>query len=799
MSSVLNRQRAARGAVDAFTVGKSCRFNDVDSPYLTRTPGGAGDKKTWTFSTWLKRTSTSTSLAQLLFMAGVAGDRTFLGFDTSDCATIGVQVSDTFTTWRTTTAIFRDFHAWYHFVFVVDTTVPTVKIYVNGVEITAFSTSNDPSADQLTDVNDTDAHYLSSYIGALNYFDGYLAETHLIDGAARVATDFGEFDENGVWVPIEYSGAYGTNGFHFNYAVAPGTGNGAGTDVSGTGSHYTDSGVAANDQMLDTPVDNTDNNTGNYCTWGVDTGNCGYHTQRAVLSNGNLDCKDTANSGGKFASGTIAARKFYCELTLLSHDPAVSSQLNYGFAAEWHYYDASWGYIVALYGQLAQDGRHWDSGISGSGYQTVTASDPAWEVDDVMAIAFDADAGEVSYFKNGSALGSTITLSGGAWPTGVLATPTIRVNGTDSSWSLNCGQKGFAHTPPAGFGKLCTTDLPAPTIPDPSAHFQTTLYTGNGTVIGSGGKVVNQSGTSTFEPDLVWIKNRDELDQNILTDSVRGATKYLSSDDTDIEVTAAETLSTFDSDGFTVGNDVQVNTNTEDYLAWQWLEGATPGFDVVTYSGTGSELTVSHSLGQNPDYIMIKNRDATDSWRIAHEYLTSMANNYLNMDLFNASQTDTGWLTVGSSSIILQAASDEYNASGEDYVAYLWASVPGFSKFGYYIGNGLTTGSGPFVYTGFKPAYVMVKNIEAASGWLVWDQVQSPSTTGSPYTSYLVPSHTAVEGLSVAAKVDFFSNGFVMRNEATSGTSNPSSERVVYVAFAAHPFGGSGVSQCKAG
>ena len=231
-------------------------------------------------------------------------------------------------------------------------------------------------------------------------------------------------------------------------------------------------------------------------------------------------------------------------------------------------------------------------------------------------------------------------------------------------------------------------------------------FTGDGST-----QSINQAGNSTFDPDLVWIKNRDATDNHCWFDSVRGATKVLYSNTTDDEETDADTLTAFESDGFALGADVKVNTNTEKYVGWQWLEGATGGFDIVSDTGTGSAHTISHSLSSTPEFIIRKKRTSgtDDAWIIWHVGLPG-ANYYLNFDTGIQDTSVNYWNnTLPTSSGFSVGASNGTNQNTETFITYLFRGVDGFSKFGKYTGNGSTNGI--FVNCNFKPAIVILKRI----------------------------------------------------------------------------------------
>ena len=348
------------------------------------------------------------------------------------------------------------------------------------------------------------------------------------------------------------------------------------------------------------------------------------------------------------------------------------------------------------------------------------------------------------------------------------------------------------------------------TIDDPSAHFQTTLYTGNG----SANLAITNGGNSDLQPDLVWIKNRTSgtTDSHCLFDSSRGATKLLSSDTSGNEATDADTLDSFASDGFQVDADVKVNTNTETYVAWQWKANGgtttagggddtvststyqantTAGFSVVTYTGTGSAATVAHGLGVAPQVVLVKSLDGTGkSWDMYHA----------SIDETDAAQLDTTaafydsatyWNdTAPTSSVFSVGTSSETNGSGKLHVAYCWAPIQGYSKFGSYIGNG--NADGPFIYTGFKPAMVIVKQT-AVRNLVISDHKRSAEYT--PADGNMYPDTNDPEATTVK-RWDFVSNGFKAR--ATSTFSNEDGGTYIYMAFAEQPFVTSGGVPCTA-
>jgi len=339
------------------------------------------------------------------------------------------------------------------------------------------------------------------------------------------------------------------------------------------------------------------------------------------------------------------------------------------------------------------------------------------------------------------------------------------------------------------------------TINKSSEHFNTKLYTGNGT---------NATGITGvgFQPDWVWIKERSSTSPHKLLDAVRGATKELESNSTATEQTESTSLQSFDSDGFTVGTNGAVNENSQTYASWNWKAGttsglsggtitpsaysinATSGFGIYAYTGTNANGTITHGLGSAPSVIIVKNRlTSSKSWVVGHKSIGFQNALFLNStdaqasepNLFNSTAPTSSLFTVGTGSLI--------NDSGDSYIAYAFAEKTGYSKIGSYIGNG--NADGTFVYTGFKPAWVMYKNSSSVADWLIYDTKRIHSGT---QLDYLEPNTSDAEGYLA---VDVLSNGFKLR-EASGAKFNASGDTYIYMAFAAAPLVGTNNVPCTA-
>jgi len=331
------------------------------------------------------------------------------------------------------------------------------------------------------------------------------------------------------------------------------------------------------------------------------------------------------------------------------------------------------------------------------------------------------------------------------------------------------------------------------TINKPSDHFNTVLYTGNGST---------QSITGVgFQPDWTWIKERSSTSGHEVYDSTRGATKLLSPNATDVEGTNASALTSFDSDGFSVGSGGAVNENSQTYVGWNWLANggttssntdgdvtstvqvnSTAGFSITTYTGNSSSpLAVGHGLGVAPQVVLAKHRNVSTHWRMWHQGLSG-AGYYVILDLTNAQANGEPIFSGLPTSTTVGFLSDFTNTS-HDVVFYSFAEIKGYSKFGSYTGNGST--DGPFVYTGFRPAFVITRGYSAVSNWVMFDNTRNTFNDGDTKLVY-ANSNIAESGFATTA-IDLTSNGFKLRE---TNYSNISGVNYIYMAFAENPLVG---------
>jgi len=311
-------------------------------------------------------------------------------------------------------------------------------------------------------------------------------------------------------------------------------------------------------------------------------------------------------------------------------------------------------------------------------------------------------------------------------------------------------------------------------IDDPSAYFQTKLYTA--------ADAYTFDGNSDMQPDFVWIKERNGTNEHNLFDSVRGTTKRLESSTTAAEQTSSTTLTAFGSDGFTVGNNGGTGQNGGNYVGWGWKKSATPGFDIVAFTGNGSARTISHSLSAVPKMYIVKNRSTgSTQWRVYHASLGATKHMALDATQAVGDAASVFNDTEPTSSVFSVGTDDAANKNGDSLIAYLFADKQGYSKFGSYIGNGNVDGT--FVYTGFKPAFIMTKQTDGTDWWVINDNKRDPFNAS---TYGLRPNDSAAESSDEAWTKDLLSNGFKHRT-ANSG-SNGSGNEYIYMAFAENPF-----------
>lgn len=782
-----------------YQISRSLRFNSADSAYLNRTPASAGNRRTWTWSAWIKRSALG--VTQQIFSSRPTSSPyalIYFASETLNYAETGLTL--------TTTQVFRDVSAWYHIVIATDTTQATasdrLKFYVNGVQVTSFSTATYPSQNYDTQINTATQHNLSGAqpYGA-EYFSGYMTEVNFIDGQALTPSSFGETNaQTGVWQPKAYSGSYGTNGFYLNFSDNSNTTAATlGKDYSGNGNNWTPNNFsvtagAGNDSLVDSPTSyGTDTGVGgavrgNYATWNP-------LWLSGTFVNGNLDATTATGDSAVGTTFGMSSGKWYAEFTITRTLPTTSgaAYIYVGLMSSAMPASTALGESSLSYSYISQSGDKRNGA-------TITAYGSAYDVNDVIGVAFDADAGSLTFYKNGTSQGT-------AFSSIPAATYFFGIGDGSStltaSASLNAGQRPFAYTAPSGFKALCTQNLPTPTIGATTAtqagkYFNPVIYTGNG-----GTQSVTGVG---FQPDFTWVKSRTTTNGNGFEDAVRGAGQTLESNNTSAEVGYSAYFTAFTSDGFNMAlGGGFFNSNGQNYVAWNWKANGsgstntagsitstvsantTSGFSVLTYTGTGAVATIGHGLGVAPSMVIVKSRSTPSSSYAARwsTYHISLGNTkVIRLESTEAAATASYWNNTTPTSSVFSVDGDIYgaNVSGVTYVAYCFAPIAGYSAFGSYTGNADT--NGPFIYTGFRPAYVLIKQTSlGVNNWFIYDSTRSTSNlTQQP----LLANATDAELNSSSYGLDLLSNGFKIRN--TDSNTNQNGQTYIYMALAQNPF-----------
>jgi hypothetical protein len=778
-------------------IEQSLRFNDDDGAYLSWTPASAGNRKTWTWSGWVKRGNTTSTMR--LFNAGSnSGDRTLVLLGSGDTLLIANGVSGVTKGVETVGSVFRDSSAWYHIVATFDSTETTntdrCKIYVNGIQVPANSlTSGYVGLNDNGQIGNTVIHAVGteSYNLGSNSFDGYLSDVHFTDGTAYDATAFGEF-KNGVWVAKNPSGiSYGTNGFYLAF-------DGDVTDSSGNGNDWTANNLASTDYMLDSP-------TNNFATLNPLT-----NTDSASVAEGNLKWNGPSSNASRFWSTLVmSSGKYYWEVLQID---TGSDQFNIGVTDidkctimssdtndDMGIHPDEWSFLTG--GEIRNN-----NSVASYGSSVATGS--------IVQIVLDVDNGELYFGKDGTWFNSSDPATnsspafdnltaGNSYLAGIgrqtSGNNAILNFGQDSSFAGNKTPQGytdangigdFYYAPPTGALALCTANLPEPLIGPNSdstsdEHFNTVLYTGDGT----DGHAITGVG---YQPDFTWIKSRSEVRNHQLLDAVRGATNYLNSDTTSAEGTSSVTLQSFDSDGFTLGTGGAYNASGQSYVAWNWKANGSgssntdgsitstvsantdAGFSIVSWTGNSSTATVGHGLSIAPEVIIIKNRTVASGW---DSYFAELGNG--NKLVLNTTAASASTTLMNNTDPTSSVFSTDAFSTGHDMIAYCFHSSD-LIKIGSYTGNGST--DGPFIFTDGRPAFVMVKRTDDIGNWQMFDAERDTDNT---VNAGLKANRDFAEDSS-AIIYDFLSNGFKIRNTFTD--FNASGGTYIYMAFAENPF-----------
>jgi hypothetical protein len=763
----------ARGDSDTYRIERSLRFNSADNAHLSRTMGTPTSQTTATLSLWVKRSGISkTNFGDTFWDAEASNYNIFAfagtGSGNTDSLLFSFRNGGTYYS----NAVYRDPSAWYHIVCVYDSTNATqadrFRFFVNGVRGTFISSPAFALNYTFEGSIGAGAYRIGDFILNSSWRpDFYLAEYYWIDGQALSPSFFGETDAiTGRWKAKAYTGTFGNNGFYLKFADNSGTtATTLGKDSSSNGNNWTPNNFsvtagAGNDSLVDSPTNyGTDTGVGgevrgNYCTLNpIDKGS-------STLANGNLDWSSSASYSCRATFQIPSTGKWYWEFQRTSaNGTCVGIATQSASLASFLGSDSfGWGYVST--------GNKLTNDATGTG----TAYGASYTTTDIIGISFDSGAGTLVFYKNGVSQGTAYSgLTGSSY------FPAVGSN--TASGSFNFGQRPFAYAAPSGFKALCTQNLPQPTIQKPSKYMDALAYTGTG--------ASNSISSLGFSPDLVWIKNRGTTTSHAIYDTIRGAQSQLSSDTTGDQVTSSSGLTSFDSNGFTIGTSTLVNTSGTQYVAWSWDESVQAGLDIVSYTGTGTNRTISHNLGVAPKMIIVKARTtagADQGWPVWHTSIANTTYLTLNSTASTALGTDYWNSTSPTSSVFSLGTNVAVNANNDTYIAYAFSEVDGFSKFGTYTGNG--SADGPFVYCGFLPKFILFKYI-GAIGWIIYDTARDTSNVAA---RYLFANSTAAEasGSGSTDVHDILSNGFKIRT-STAG-QNTNGGIYTFAAFAESPF-----------
>jgi len=794
------------------SIDQSLRFDKASSPVLHRTPSSSSNRKTWSFSCWIKLSSLhTTAINNSIFSAGSnvfnrrvdisigSGNRLMFFMDGRvDGASYYSFIAD---------RLLRDTSAWMHIMAVMDTTNSTaddrLKIYINGERQSGAYQYGHGAPPLNSDwyINSTYQHDIGDghHNTVVQFFDGYIAEVHHVDGSALTPSSFGE-TKDGVWIPQEYSGSHGTNGFYLPFDDSSAIGD----DESANNNDFTAINLAAHDVVPDSPTNNfavlnaLDNATALSEGSLAQTGNANWRASRSTFK---------LPASGKWyfeATTTVNSQRIILGVAVDSMSLTSSAQVLTGFV----------GMAIDSTNANAQNNQSSSTNLfvnTGSSGRLM-----------LVQMAVDCDTGKMWFGYNGDFYNSSGDATGnpsaGTNETVTLSAPKnffplvqsydnnnkIVANfGQDSSFAGNRtsgsagasdanGQGDFFYAPPSDFLALCSANLPEPEIIDGSEYFNTVLYTGNG-----GTQSITGVG---FQPDWVWMKSRDEgsssyTGHHVVQDSVRGVgtdTALVTNENYSEAGTGySNALTAFNSDGFTLGARNQVNYNNDAFVSWNWLANTAfsndasatgvgtidssgsvsvkSGFSIISYVANGTNTgTVAHGLATEPTMVIQKERSASSDWLVYTDFVDG-SDDYL---LLNS--------TAGKGNAAGGATATVFNSwdrtSGNNMIAYCFADIEGYCKAGSYSGN--SSADGTYVHLGFCPAWLMVKSTSSGTQWMIYDNKRLGYNVDN---NALTADDNATE--KTDNDVDLLSNGFKWRR--SSPNFNQSS--YIYLAFGSSP------------
>ena len=819
---------------DVYTVSKSALWDDGDKRYLKFTPDSGGDEKTWTFSTWFKLTAGASFQRNAFLATGTSSGKQAQILHRGDQSTKDIKVAfyngSSFVANLSTSREFFDETIWFNLVVAVDTRTGVssddkIKVYINGVQETLTGTTLSID-DYDTHINTAAEHNLGRQPeNDFGHASFYLAETVMVEGQQLDPSSFGQLDTStNRWIPKDVSGlTFGTEGWYLEYD-GTGFGNGgngetpsggAGKDSSGNDNHWEEAHASgsdwvAGDQFADSPTEN----------FAIIDPALGAGGTGGVLTNGNLSYRQSSTDGShvhQYSSLTMESGKYYAEYAMITQatnrpqlsigvikDPdaetsTLASSINQqGFGGpitSGSYPNAPDGFG---HGQFAAN----NDGVEGSTLSSLSLNN------NIFGILLDLDNLNVKFSINGT-INDNLTID--PIPKGKyrFASSTERGSGDGEHRILiNFGQLigGFEAT--SNFSASATSfdaTTDAYWVDAPPAGYVAL-------------REDNLNATASKMVAWSWIKNRDQTDNHILIDRVRGVRKDLHTNTTDVEATNDNTVQRFLQRGVQIGDDVEVNTSREKYVLWQWLVGDTVGtttidassttptnslastvaaadaghFSVVGFTGSsGAARTIAHGMGGTPEMMIFINREQAGANRTVYHKRIGNTNYILlssgaatpasgNINYFNNTDPDSTVFTVGS------GATPDTNGNGQGMIVYCFRSVPGVCKVGSYTGNGSGSGTieGHYVHTGFRPKWIMIKwqtgGSLSSEGFIVKDTTRQTFNENNDADIYA--SFNTQETAGSTHGIDFLSDGFKLRGGG--GAVNKSGATYIYLAMA---------------
>ena len=798
--------------VDTIDISNSLLFEDGDTPYYTKTFSTTPtDSQKGTISLWLKRGnigidsqifSVTDSNVAHYFRFNVANTLTFY-LDQSAAGSDELIL--------TTTRKIQDTSYWHHIHVKMDMTQASnsdkLKMWIDGVLVPDTPSQTGSAMTAIRIFKNGVSHSIGRYdYNNSQYFDGYFAEFHAVDGTAYDPTEFGAFDANGIWIPQTPSVTYGNNGFYLDFSDNSSTTT-LGADSSGNGNDWTPNGsLATTDQVSDSPTDN-------FMT--LNPGDTQETGGSLSFSEGNLRVNHDTDAHWNRVNGSFPFTngKWYYEFQIKTVPTGTSTNWAVGFREFGHslYYSMNDGFedvgdyiywVDASTAKIVADQDRDDGSTSG-----ITAA----VADDYINIAIEKTDGNIkawfgingTWFNSGNpATGANPAVDNDSNAKSLIPAVAFYAypGSTNGNGIFNFGQKTFNNTIPSGFTGISENNI---TVDDQNLE----------------------------SPDWVWIKNRDNADNHYLYDTVRGVIKTLHSDpDTNpIEFDSPNALVNFNKNGFTVGSDGGVNRSAQDYVAWCWNFGGAPSVTnsggatptngsimidgtastttlatadiypdkasvnsvskggVMTYTSNSSTVTgdtIANPFGFTPDVMFIKKlTGSAQDWGVYHKSIGNTGGVLLNESGGTISSVEWWNNTSPTSSLITIGRYGYVNNADIQHVCYAFSEVEGFSKFGSYYGN--SSADGPFIFTGFRPALIIIKALDVADTWVMFDSGRDPFNVDIPASLY--PSLANGDDRASSREIEWFSNGFKVAGTDTS-VNGTTSQRLVYFAWAEQPF-----------